>query len=68
MKSAPNNVVSVNDTNKKNTIFVKKQKKGENGHITQSATAADRDIRRERKSERRGQNVMKEKMMEVERK
>ena len=53
---------------KKNTIFVKKQKEGENGHITQSATAAARDIRRERESERRGQNVMKEKMMEVERK
>ena len=29
IKSAPNNVVSVNDTNKKNTILVKKQKEGE---------------------------------------
>ena len=29
MKSAPNNVVSVNDTDKKNTILVKKQKEGE---------------------------------------
>ena len=39
-----------------------------NGHNTQSATAAARDIGRERESERRGQKVMKEKMMEVERK
>ena len=69
IKSAPKNVVSVNDTNKKNTILVKKQKEGEkNGHNTLSAAAAARDIGRERESERRGQNVMKERMMEVERK
>ena len=43
----------------------KGKKEGENGHITQSAAAAARDIGRERESEEKGQIVMKEKMMEV---
>ena len=53
---------------KEYNICQKAKGRRKNGHNTQSATAAARDIGRERESERRGQNVMKEKIMEVERK
>ena len=54
MKSAPNNVASVNA--QKYTIFVKKQKniRRNMDTNTQSAAAAARDTWRERESERRG--------------
>ena len=54
----------------KYTIFVKKQKniRRNMDTNTQSAAAAARDTWRERESERRGQIVMKEIVMEVERK
>ena len=68
MKSAPNNVASVNDTKIYNICQKVEKYKEKMDTNTRSAAAAARDTWRERESERRGQIVMKEIVMEVERK